>query len=263
MIEQKTISITYNNQNFQISYFIRPGHSKTLLYLHGLGCSKDDFLSSAETGLLRSHTLVAFDFPGHGNSSYSTKLDMDDLVEITNLFIEKLNLHDIVLIGHSLGGLVALLFSDRYVEKVKAFINVEGNLKDEDCFFSRQVTEVDFETFVKKTFRTQKFRLQLSKNPGFRKCAETFGKYNAQQAIFDYSPTLVWYSDSRNLIDRFISLKLPRLFIHGSENRGLTYIPELVLKGLPVHEIPNSNHFPQYDNPSEFYTIISTFINNL
>jgi pimeloyl-ACP methyl ester carboxylesterase len=263
MIEPKTISITYNNQSFRIEYFLRPGQSPALLYLHGLGCSKDDFDGAAEIGSLRDRTLIAFDFPGHGNSNYPEKLDMDDLVEITALVIKKLDLHDMIIVGHSMGGLAGLLFCEKYPGKARGFINVEGNLKSEDCFFSRQVTETDYETFSKVTFRNHKFKMQLSKNAGLKKCAETFGKYPSQRAIYDYSPSLVRYSDSGTLIDRFVALKIPALHIHGSENRGLSYLPELMQKGIIIREIPASNHFPQYDNPSEYYTTISTFIDAL
>ncbi len=263
MIETKKTEIIYHNQSLEIEYFLRCGQKETVLYLHGLGCSKSDFLGATEIESLNVHTLAAFDFPGHGNSSYSEKLDMDDLVEITNLVIEKLNLHDIVLIGHSMGGLVALLFSERYAGKVKAFVNLEGNLKNEDCTFSRQATAMDFDTFSNVTFRNFKILLQFSKKPGFKKCAETLGKFQPQKAMYDYSPSLVKYSDSGKLIEKFTSLKIPKCFIHGSENNELSYIPELIQKGLTVSEISNSNHFPQYDNPEEYHVIVSNFLDRV
>jgi len=259
-IETAKEEIIYRNQPLQIEYFIRRGQKETVLYLHGLGCSKSDFLGAAEYESLNAHTLVAFDFPGHGNSGYTEKLEMDDLVEITNLFIEKLKLHDIVLIGHSMGGLVALLFSERYAGKVKAFINLEGNLKIEDCTFSRHAIAVDFDTFSRITFRNFKIVLQFSKKPGFKKCAENLIKYNPQKAMYDYSPSLVKYSDSGELLDKFASFKIPKCFIYGSENQGISYIPELKQKGLTVFEISDSNHFPQYDNPQGYYEVISDFL---
>ena len=262
-IETKKTEIIYRNQPLQIEYFLRRGQKETILYLHGLGCSKSDFLDVADIESLHAHTLVAFDFPGHGNSGYVEKLDMDDLVEITGLFIEKLNLQDIVLIGHSMGGLVALLFSETHAGRVKAFVNLEGNLKIEDCTFSKQATEVDFDSFSKVTFRNFKIVLQFSKKPGFKKCAETLMKYNPQKAMYDFSPSLVKYSGNGELIEKFASLKMPKCFIYGSENNGLSYIPELKKKGIPVSEISNSNHFPQYDNPEEYHGVISSFLDRV
>ena len=85
-------------------------------------------------------------------------------------------------------------------------------------------------------------------------------KYNPQKAMYDYSPSLVRYSESGELIEKFTSLKIPKCFIHGSENNGLSYIPELKQKGMPVYEISDSNHFPQYDNPGEYHSVISSFL---
>jgi len=155
---------------------------------------------------------------------------------------------------------VALLFSHRYPSKVKAFVNLEGNLILEDCTFSRYATEVDFDTFMKVTFRNFKIVLQFSKKPGFKKCAENLIKYNPQKAMYEFSPSLVRYSASGELIDMFTSLKIPKCFIYGSENQGISYIPELKQKGLTVFEISDSNHFPQYDNPQGYYEVISDFL---
>ncbi|HDZ41121.1 MAG TPA: alpha/beta hydrolase [Bacteroidetes bacterium] len=259
-LKTKKEEIIYHDKPLKIEYFIRHGQNETVLYLHGLGCSKSDFLGATKIETLNSHTLVALDFPGHGNSGYLEKLDIDDLVEITRLFVEKLNLHDLILIGHSMGGLVAVLFSERYAGRVKAFVNVEGNLKSEDCTFSRQAVMVDYDTFVNETFRNFKIILQFSKKPGFKKCAEILGKFNPQKAMFDFSPSMVTYSDSGKLIQKFTSLKIPKCFIHGSENNVLSYIPELEEKGIPVFEISDSNHFPQYDNPGEYHSVIAEFL---
>jgi pimeloyl-ACP methyl ester carboxylesterase len=262
-IETRSITISYGNQSINVEYFLRRGLKETILYLHGLGCSKSDFIEAADITSLNDYTLISFDFPGHGNSGYPGRLNMDDLVEITKLFIEKLDMSDIVFIGHSMGGLVALLLTERSPDKVKAFVNVEGNLKGEDCIFSRQVSEAEADNFFNVIFRNYRIALQFSKNRGFRKCAETLGKSQPQKAIYDYCPSMVDYSDSGKLFEKFTSLKIPKCFIHGSENNGLSYIPVLKESGIDVFEIAGSNHFPQYDNPGEYYKIISDFLERL
>jgi pimeloyl-ACP methyl ester carboxylesterase len=59
---------------------------RPIVFLHGLGSTKNDFQKAFIVEGLEDHTLLAFDFPGSGKSSYPQELsvDADDLVEITN-----------------------------------------------------------------------------------------------------------------------------------------------------------------------------------
>ncbi|MBN1184883.1 MAG: hypothetical protein JXB49_21540, partial [Bacteroidales bacterium] len=120
-----------------------------------------------------------------------------------------------------------------------------------------------YDTFMKETFRNFRILLQFNKKPGFKKCAETLQRYYPVNAMYDYSPSLVWYSDSGEMVNKFTSLNVSSCFIHGSENNRLSYIPELKQKGIPVFEISDSNHFPQYDNPEEYYRILAGFVDSL
>ena len=258
------LEITYPDQPLDIEYFIRLGRNETILYLHGLGCSKNDFLSATTTGDLQAYTLVAFDFPGCGNSPYPENITfgIDDLVEMTNSIVSKLSLGDLVIVGHSMGGLVALLYIQRYGEHVKGFVNVEGNLAPEDCIFSREITKHNFAKFQETTFSDLKEELSRSDNKGFQKYVDTLEK-SSPRAFFDYCPSLVDYSDNGNVMKRFIELSIPKIFIYGSENHWLPYIPQLKNKGCEVIEIANSNHFPFYDNPKDYYEVITHFLHRI
>jgi len=129
-MQSQKLELVYRNHLLQIDYFLRRGRKDAVVYLHGLGCSKNDFFEAVNSDKLQAHTLIAFDFPGCGNSPYpkDIKLGIDDLVEITHRTVSALPVDDFVIIGHSMGGLVALLFVERYSEHVKGFINVEGIL---------------------------------------------------------------------------------------------------------------------------------------
>jgi pimeloyl-ACP methyl ester carboxylesterase len=253
------------DQPLEIEYFISLGRKETILYLHGLGCSKNDFLSATTTGDLQAYTLVAFDFPGCGNSPYpeNITLGIDDLVEITNSIVSQLSLDDLVVIGHSMGGLVALLYIQGYGEHVKGFVNVEGNLAPEDGIFSREITKHHFAEFQETTFSDLKEELSRSDNRGFQKYVDTLEKYSSPRAFFDYCPSLVDYSVNGNVIQRFTELRIPKIFIYGSENYWLPSIPQLQNRGCEVVEIANSNHFPFYDNPQDYYEVIAHFLHRI
>ena len=82
---------------------------------------------------------------------------MNSLVEITRLVLEKLDIRTVILIGHSMGGLVALLFANTYPEKVKAL-----TLKDfEDLMEEAGIYLLDIfgDYKLKKFHKTESERL--------------------------------------------------------------------------------------------------------
>ena len=261
-MEAKKLKISYKDTELEIEYFIRRGQGKTLLYLHGGACSKDDFLEATSVKELNGYTIFAFDFPGCGNSPYpkDQKLNVDDLAEITKKIIEKLNLKNIVLIGHSMGGLVAMLYLEKY-KKALAFISIEGNLAPENCVFSREVAhKAEFEEFKNKNFPKLQESLSKSENIGFQKWVKTLKK-SSPQAFYDYCPSIVQYSDSGEVLKNYINLDIPTLYVYGSENTdNLKFLATMKEHNCEIAEIANSNHFPFYDNPSEFYEVIFNFL---
>ncbi|MDN3685100.1 alpha/beta fold hydrolase [Vibrio sinaloensis] len=50
------------------------------------------------------------------------------------------------LVGHSMGGLTALMLAQLIPERVLSFTDIEGNIAPEDCFLSRQIIEYDRES---------------------------------------------------------------------------------------------------------------------
>jgi pimeloyl-ACP methyl ester carboxylesterase len=262
-VRRDYLIIHYKEIPVRVAYFHRPGHRKTLFYLHGLGSSKNDFAQALRASGLNGCSLSAFDFPGCGGTRYpdGVRFGIDDLVEIAYMVVRSLSAGKVVLVGHSMGGLVALLLAERYRDIVSALINVEGNLTSGDCFFSRNVAGHGPGGFTDEAFLEFIRYLSQSEKRGIREYARTLQKSADRKAYADYSLSLVTCCDNGNLLDRFISLKLPKLFIRGSQNRSLPYLPALVNSGCPVREVPGSGHFPAYDNPRDYYAIISDFIN--
>lgn len=260
-----TCMVSYSNRSLPIEYSYRRGGEGSLLYLHGLGCSKSDFAAALTRPELENFTVAGFDFPGCGKSGYfpGLPLDLDSLVDITRQVALTLSLDQPVIAGHSMGGVVGLLYILRYPSNVKAFINIEGNLISDDCFFSRRVAECGPQEFERTVFPDFIRLLEQSSNRGYRTYAETL-KHRAHPAAFqDYSCSLVEYSDHTDLLERYIALSIPTLFVYGSENRDLSYLPALLQAGCRVSEIPASDHFPGYDNPDAFYGAIAEFLRSV
>ena len=141
----KTIELLYKDKAFTVEYFLREGLKETILFIHGPGGSKENYWESWKSDSLAEHTLISFDSPGTGNSTYYDELrpGVDDLAAITSLFIKQLNITEFILWGTNTSRLTTLLSSkEGGLAKVKAYITMEGNLMPEDCMFSKEFYDV-------------------------------------------------------------------------------------------------------------------------
>ncbi len=252
--------VPYDGGVHELEYFIRTGKKRTWLYLHGLGCSKGDFFSAAKNEKFDDYTLVAFDFPGHGGSNYSRLVEVNDLVDITHGFINELKRDDIVLIGHSLGGLVGLLLAEKHLQSITAFVDIEGNLHVENCHFSSAVADVSFDEFQGKTLPGFLQRLHTSENTRLKPYANSREVLPTLQSSYDCCPSPLFYSENGDLVERYAALTIPKLYVYGSENNGFSFLPRLRQKGCDIREIPKSNQFPLQDNPQFLFKVRDDFL---
>lgn len=259
-----TVPVVHRGSALEVSCFLRKGIRETVVYLHGLGSTKYDFWGAVDAASLDDYTLFAFDFPGSGNTSYpdALTLDMDDLVEITADVLAACAITNATFIGHSMGGLIAVRLAEKHPALVHRLINVEGNLAPEDCgVFSRRTAQHTWETFIADNgMATLQAKFATAPYLGARLFADTFRRAVSPRAFYDYCVSIVDLSDSGALLPAFGNLRIPRLFIYGSANEHLSYLPRLPDYGIQVIEVPDSDHWPYHDNPDVYYQTLGDFI---
>ena len=81
---------------------------RALLFLHGNSHSLKSFSQQMDSDLLKNFRLIFVDLPGHGDSSRGGPYNLKSFGIIISEFINALGLNNIILIGHSLGGHVAI-----------------------------------------------------------------------------------------------------------------------------------------------------------
>jgi len=235
----------------------------TILFLHGLGGAKENYWEALKSFDLGRYCLIGFDNPGTGNSTYyeDDSLDVDDLAEITSKFIQELDLRNFILVGTSMAGLTTLLYFKKHgTRNVKAYVNIEGNLMPEDCLFSSIVVVHAYDHFADHIFPQTIRDMKKKGNPGYHIIANNLELNTNIRSYFGYSFQTVKYSSTGELLEQYISLDIPRIFIYGEKNKNLSYIPLLKEKGLPLKMIPDSDHFIFYDNPRQLYQSIAEFL---
>src|SRR5438270_12538136 len=86
-----------------------PEDAPGLLLVHGIGGAKEDFADHVDA-FARDHRVVVFDYRGHGESDAPddpAAYSLDRLAADTVAVITTTGLHDLRLLGHSMGGMVA------------------------------------------------------------------------------------------------------------------------------------------------------------
>lgn len=86
------------------------GQGNPLLFLHGYACSMDVW-DHQVLELSRDYRCITLDLRGHGDSDKpDSAYSLEELAGDIGAVVEQLDLHNLVLVGHSIGAALALLF---------------------------------------------------------------------------------------------------------------------------------------------------------
>lgn len=126
---------------------VAPDQSRgeSVLCLHGVGGNGAVFAPFMQR-LAKNHSPLAFDQPGHGRSGGLDSLgSVERMTDFTRAVIEKLDLRQPVLLGHSLGSAIALEYALRYPQEVRALVLCSSGARleilDSVLDLHRRVTE--------------------------------------------------------------------------------------------------------------------------
>lgn len=97
-------------------------NAQSLIFLHGWG-QNISMMKPIADAFSDEYDIVIIDLPGHGQSDEPKKaLEVIDFVNILHELLEKLNIVNPILVGHSFGGKISLLYASMYnVNKLVLF----------------------------------------------------------------------------------------------------------------------------------------------
>jgi pimeloyl-ACP methyl ester carboxylesterase len=118
------IPIRYLTVNGIRLRYIHAGEGPTLVLLHTLRTQLDLF-EKVIPELAKRFTVYAVDYPGHGYSDIpSAKYDAAFFADITEGFLDALDLRDVTLAGVSIGGSISLMLAARNHRRVARVVAI-------------------------------------------------------------------------------------------------------------------------------------------
>ncbi|MEO1514669.1 MAG: alpha/beta hydrolase [Bacteroidota bacterium] len=266
-----------------IAYVDEGKGSCTLLFIHGLGSNLKAWQKNIAT-LRKDYRCIALDLPGYGQSvgSETFAYNMSFFAAVVRELIDKLGLKKVVLVGHSMGGQIALHTALKDTRKLEKLVLVapagfETFTEKERAWFQTIFTpamlqatpeeqlvknfHLNFHRFPEDAQFMIDDRLQLRQTPAYAaycamisKCVQ--GMLN--EPVFDQLPnvklsTLIFFGDNDQLI--------PNGFLHASlttsevARSGQEALPRGQLKMLP-----EAGHFVQWEQAEQLNKALKEFL---
>nr|WP_316928312.1 alpha/beta hydrolase [Galbibacter marinus] len=115
----QTMTITYKGTSV---YFTDQGQGSTVVLLHGF-LENSTIWDAVIESLVGRYRVVSIDLLGHGNTGCIGYVHtMEQMAEAVKAVLQWLKLRRVSIIGHSMGGYVALAFAEAYPDQVKALV---------------------------------------------------------------------------------------------------------------------------------------------
>ncbi|KTB66556.1 alpha/beta hydrolase [Pseudomonas allii] len=255
------IPLTVDGTSLSIAAIHRAGERAPIVFLHGFGSTKEDYADIVLQPAFDGHAVVAYDAPGCGESQCADleKINIPFLLESALQVLDHYEIDCFHLVGHSMGGLTALLLAHRFPGRVLSFTDIEGNIAPEDCFLSRQIVdypandhEAFFSAFIERTRQAPAYASALYSASLRHKV-----RAGAVRGIFQ---SMVELSDNADLMGKFLGLPCPTMFMYGEQNASLSYLPHIQANGVRLAPIAECGHFPMYSNPAAMWRQIAEFL---
>ena len=242
--------LPFDDKGSEVFWSDLPGRLPARVFVHGLGgTGSAAFGHVAGHPSLGGHRSVVVDLPGHGQSDRPTDWGyaLDDHAAVIARICGHLRLDEIDLVGHSLGGDIAVVTADRNPGLVARLVVAEANLEPlppsptADRYSQRIAAQTE-EEFVASGYRDL-LEAVPEWAPTLRLCDATAVYRSAVGIVMHVRPP------GRALLER---LAIPRTFIRGEIGEPLRDPAGLEAAGVAVVTIARAGHVMMNDEPDAF-----------
>jgi 3-oxoadipate enol-lactonase len=257
-------------------FFEVHGAGTPILFFSETACAGDIWNSFQVPEFSRDHLVITHDYRGTGRSSKpAAQYSCDDFVDDAVAILEKLNTGPAILLGHSMGGRVAMLMALKYPDLVSKLIVASSgpgapNVPPIPFKLCKEMVEWGYEKYVREHTLEVGWTADYIKQHPDRVEHFLRIRMNNLPTLEDYLRHVV----ARQACDvsaRVKELTQPTLVIVGDQDHGsATGVSHRVTSEALAKELPNgqfavlANEAHNYfmTNPDEAHRIIREFLHS-
>ena len=245
------------------------GSGKPFLILHGFLGMSDNWKTLGTRWAEDGYEVHLLDQRNHGRSFHSDKFSYELMAEDLKKYCEEQGLKKIILLGHSMGGKVAMQFAVTYPKMVSKLIVADIGPKSypshhQDILkalskldFSKIKSRGEAEDILSEYIKDEGTRLFLLKNL-YRKSKDELG-LRINLTVLSEKIEEVGKALSEGAI-----FNGDTLFLGGEKSGYIEPMDELLIKKhFPkaiMETISNAGHWLHAENPDEFYDNVKKFL---
>ena len=278
------ISRYYSSQRLKLHYAVWGDEaSPPLLLIHG---NRDHARTWDQVAvqLMREYCVYAVDLRGHGDSDWSVggQYSLPEFVLDVAMLGRELNRNPLTVVGHSLGGAVALVYTGVFPQFVQKLVAVEGlgppvrepvsassrmrswigQMQEFDTRKPRRYTSLDDATkrmLEENPHLTAEMARHLTKH-GMRKNDDGTSSWKFDNYVRLHSPYEFNIAEAREIWNQ---IRCPTLLVRGSESWASD--PEQDGKATAFHNYQNvlikdAGHWVHHDQLDAFMAVLWNFL---
>lgn len=254
-------------------YYEKSGQGDTIVFLHGYTGSCKDWTNQISL-LSDNYTTISVDHRGHGRSEapplkedYSIDISANDIYTL----LVTLGISKCCMVGHSMGGFMALQFVLEHPERVSALILVDTSSGNWDLPPGYEKLRSKLDYLARNESLDAAFEYDVENNPVKR---EKFQKHPelreiARQKVKNTSVDgYVYFAQAFKkwapVTKRLNEINVPTLIVLGEEDVAFINASRILkdsIKNAELVTIPNAGHNPHEESPELFNKSILNFLN--
>lgn len=258
----------FQYQDTSIHYTLN-GSGRRVLLLHGFG-ETSSVWDSIAAELSKDFEVLVPDVPGSGNTEAIADMSMEGLARAIKALTDHLEWRTFALIGHSMGGYIALAFADMFPESLTglglfhstAFADSEEKIANrrKGMAFMR---EHGAQAFLESTTPNLFAPATRENNPALvGEFLDGSGKFSVD-ILVSYYESMIRRPDRSSLLKE---VNFPVLIVMGLYDQAVPQKDALQLCKLPkkayIHTLSQSGHMGMLEEPKKSLAILQEFLSD-